>query len=53
MAAYHDSGIAAAVDGFMVTFCATGLMEEARVKVGGLGDFVEGLAGAAACGGAT
>ena len=53
MAAYRDSGVATTVDGFVAAFCATGLMEEARVKVGGLGDFVEGLAGAAACGGAT
>ena len=53
MAAYHDSGVAAAVDGFMAAFCATSLMEEAHVKVVGLGGFVAGLAGAAACGGAT
>ena len=53
MAAYLDSGVAATVDGFVVAFCAAGLMDEARVKVGGLGGFVEGLAGAAACGGAT
>ena len=53
MAAYRDSSIATNVDGFVAAFCATGMVDEARVKVGGLGGFVEGLAGAAACGGAT
>ena len=53
MAAYRDCGAAATVDGFMAVFCAAGWMDEARVKVGGLGGFVEGLAGAAACGGST
>ena len=39
MAAYRDTRVAATVDGFMAVFCATGLMDEARVKVGGLGGF--------------
>ena len=53
MAAYRDSGVAATGDGLVAAFWATGLMDDTRVKVGGLGGFVEGLAGAAACGGAT
>ena len=52
MADYLDSGVAATVDGLVAAFCAAGLIDKARVKVGGLGGFVEGLAGAAACGGA-